>query len=174
MKKVTLIAMILMMVSVFTANAADATKKVESTKVTVKSSNKAVFNFQLSSGWTSKPYNKKLILIPPAKYPHIQLWHIESVKDITTAEKDIAKIITSEVIKFKVKENKEVKIAGSVAKKLIGSGLEADDQDPSNAVIYLFTVNSKVFVLCIHGEGNEASKYADPILKILGTIKAVK
>jgi hypothetical protein len=184
MKKTALLAMILMVVSVFSVNAADDTKKAPAkkatakkataTKVTVSSLGKPVFDFQLSAGWTSKPYKKELILIPPAKYPHIQLWHIEKAKDIATAEKNIAQTITSEVIKFKVKESKEVKIAGNSAKKLIGSGLEADDQDPSNAVVYLFTVNSKVFVLCIHGEGDEASKYADPMLKMLETIKPVK
>jgi hypothetical protein len=174
MKKAALLAMVLMLVSVFSVNAAEEAKKNAPTKVTVTSAGKAVFDFQLSSGWTSKPYNKELILIPPAKYPHIQLWHVEGAKDVASAEKDIAKIITSEVIKFKVKESKDIKIAGSDAKKLTGSGLEADDQDPSNAVVYLFNVNSKVFVLCIHGEGDEASKYADPMLKMLETIKPVK
>jgi len=172
MKKTTIITIAFLAISFFTLNAADTA--TATSNVSVSSSGKKVFDFTLTKGWSNKLSEKKLILIPPAKYPHIQLWNIEKVKNIADAEKTIANVLKSEVLKFKVKESKKIKIAGADAKKLVGNGLEADDQDPSNAVVYLFTVNSKTFILCIHGEGDEAAKYADSILTMLNTIKPVK
>ena len=150
------------------ATAASATKApvVQSGTMTVTICKTPKFSMDLLKGWTYKKSDYKYILIPPSKYPHIQLWYLKDSKDIASAEKNIDKLIESEVLKFKVSKKEELTIAGKAAVLLTGSGLEADDQDPSNAKVFLFEANSKVFVLCIHGEGDEAAKNS-PIMKTM-------
>lgn len=146
----------------------------DTTQMTITVDKKAAFNLNLLKGWTFKKSEYKYILIPPAKYPHIQLWYLKDNKNIASAEKDIAEIIKSEVLNFKISKKSEIKVANKAGVILTGSGLEADDQDPSNAEVFLFEVNSKVYVLCVHGEGDEAAKHSPDVKKMLTTIKTDK
>jgi hypothetical protein len=127
--------------------------------------------FQLPEKWSSKVWRNKTILIPPSKYPHIQLWHLPGVSSVDKAKADIAKLVKSEVIKYKVTKANKIVVAGAPAYHLIGKGLEADDQDPSNAEVFLFSVDKKVFLLCVHGEGDEAAKNRAAVLGILSTVR---
>ncbi len=129
------------------------------------------FQMTLPDGWKSKQWKYKTILVPPTEYPHIQLWCLGGGVPLKKAEADIAKLVKSEVIKFKTIKSRDIKIAGAPGKLLTGRGLEADDQDPSRAKIFLFTVKGKLFILCIHGEGDEAAKMEAPVSKILETIE---
>ena len=162
------------LVGVYQSNAAAPAAKapaVKSGAMTVTVSKTPEFNLDLLKGWTYKKSEYKYILIPPSKYPHIQLWYLKDNKDIASAEKNIDKLIKSEVLKFKVSKKEDLTVAGKPAVLLTGSGLEADDQDPSNAKVFLFEANSKVFVLCIHGEGDEAAKNSPIVKKMLESLK---
>lgn len=148
--------------------------------VTVSVDKKPVFNMTLPDKWSSEVivdkwktgnWKSKTVLLPPSKYPHIQLWRAPGCKTVKAAVSKIAKLIKSEVIEFKIKKNKKITVAGASAKHLIGTGLEADDQDPSNADVYVFKVKSKVFILCVHGEGDEAAKQRTTVKAILATVK---
>ena len=139
----------------------------------VSANGKQAFQMTLPKGWSSKLWKGKTILIPPSKYPHIQLWCVGKRVPVSKAEADIAKLVRSEVIKFKTVKSQDIKIAGAPGKLLTGKGLEADDQDPSNAKVFLFTVKDELFLLCIHGEGDEAAKMEGAVKKILDTVESI-
>jgi len=134
---------------------------------------KPVLQIQLQDKWKSKKWKNKTILIPPEEYPHIQLWYVPEVKDVDAAVTDIANLVKSEVTEFKLKENKDIKIAGNPGQHLIGTGLEADDMDPSNAEVFVFSLENKVFILIVHGEGDEAAKHRKVVQEILTTAESV-
>ena len=168
MKKFVLFA-ILVSGAFFMTNCQVGVKNTEC--MTISVDNKPVFKMILPPKWSSKKWRNKTILIPPAKYPHIQLWCLTKTKNIKDAVSNISELIKSEVLKFKISQNKDIAVAGVMGKHLIGTGLEADDQDPSNADVYIFSANSKVFVLCVHGEGDEAAKQRNAMKQILSTVK---
>ena len=169
MKKYTLIAV----VGVCLFQAAFMLNAGETGVLTVSVDKKVAMKLTLPVKWTSRVWKNKTILIPPKKYPHIQLWYVSEKKNVEGTVSDIADLIKSEVLKFKIKTNEDIKVAGSSGKHLTGTGLEADDQDPSNADVYIFSVNSKIFILCVHGEGDEAAKLRTAVKNILSTVKSV-
>ncbi len=83
-----------------------------------------------------------------------------------------AEIIKSEFVKFKAATTLDMTIAGSAAKHVIGSGNEADDNDPGNAEVVFFTVAGRVFVACVHGEADDASKARPAMMSVLQTVHA--
>jgi hypothetical protein len=139
--------------------------------VSVEVAKKPAMTFQLPDKWSSKVWRNKTILIPPSKYPHIQLWCLEGVPSVGKAKAKVAKLVKSEVIKYKVVKKNSIVVAGKPGLHLIGKGLEADDQDPSNAEVFLFEVSGKIFLLCVHGEGDEAAKNRKAALGILATVR---
>ena len=141
--------------------------------LTVSADKSPVFKIEMLPGWSSKPWKYKTILIPPAKYPHIQLWCLKKGLSLAEAKKGVAELVKSEVLKFKTTKTEKIKIGGIDAFLLTGKGLEADDQDPSNAKVFLFSAGGRVFLLCIHGEGDEAAKMCGTVQKMLGTLKPV-
>ncbi len=132
---------------------------------------KPVLTMQMSEGWTSKLDNDKTILKPAKAGAHMQLWQVAKAKDLAESLALVAEVIKSEVTGFKAAETKDITVAGAPAKHLIGKGTEADDGDPSNAEVFLFAVGGKVFLLCAHGEGDNASKQRADILALLATAK---
>jgi hypothetical protein len=145
----------------------------KTTKVTFTEAPKPAFTLELPPMWSAEVWHGKTVLKPPSNYPHIQVWCITGEKDLNSAIKNIAKIVKAEVIQFKPVETKDMVIGGNAGKLIIGTGLEADDQDPSKADFFLFTANGKLFVLSVHGEGNEAKKIRSTMIKILTTFKLV-
>ena len=84
----------------------------------------------------------------------------------------VAKTIVGEVTDFKSTDVKDIKIAGAAAKHVLGTGKEADDGDPSNTEVFLFTVNSKTYSACVHGEGIDAEKLRPSVIRMLDSAKA--
>ena len=83
-----------------------------------------------------------------------------------------ADIIKSEFLKFKTNMVMDMIVAGSPAKHVTGSGNEADDGDPGNAEVVLFTVGGHVFAGCVHGEADDASKARAAMMTVLRTAQA--
>jgi hypothetical protein len=73
--------------------------------------------------------------------------------------------------KFTVTASQEIRVAEAAARQLTGTGEEADDSDPSNAEVYLFTVEGKVFMVCAHGEGDGTVKNREILTALLASVK---
>lgn len=137
---------------------------------TVTHDGKPAFTVALPDGWTSVAVDTKTSIRTDQKHPHIQVW-ATSAADIATAEKEVAKIVESEVTHFASNTSESLTVAGAPATALIGTGEEADDGDPSLAEVTLFTVGKTVYVLIAHGEGDGAAKQHDTLRKVLASTK---
>lgn len=133
--------------------------------------NKPALTMQLPDDWTSKGDATKTDIHAGKHEVHIQLWRVANVKSVQDAIPMVADLIKSEVTEFKAHETKSITVAGSAAKHIIGTGSEADDGDPSNAEVYLFSSGGNVFLMCAHGEGTGASKVRSSLVKVLATAK---
>ncbi len=160
---------LVVMVFVIVACCCYAEEKKE--QLTLSVDGKPVLTMQMAEGWTSKIDKDKTILKPAKAGAHMQLWQMAKAKDIAEAIALVPEVLKSEVTDFKATETKDITVAGAPAKHLIGKGTEADDGDPSNAEVFLFTAGGKVFLLCAHGEGESASKQRNDILALLATAK---
>jgi hypothetical protein len=101
---------------------------------------------------------------------HIEVWAL-SQTSVEEAEKQVAELIKGQVTKFKATETKAITVAGAPGKQVTGSGEEADDGDPSNADVYFFSVEGKVYMLCAHGEGDGSVKNRPVIASLLASVK---
>ncbi len=102
----------------------------------------------------------------------LYVWAVPDAKKVDDALPRAAEIIKSEFLKFKTNMVMDMTIAGAPAKHVTGSGNEADDGDPGNAEVVLFTVGGRVFAGCVHGEADEASKARAAMMTVLKTAQA--
>ncbi len=149
------------------ASAADHT-----TPLTVPSAdNKLAITLQLAEGWKTHLAKDGMITIEiPKSGVHIQVWALRQ-SSVDEAAKQVAELIKSQVTEFKVSESKAIRVADAAAKQLTGTGEEADDSDPSNAEVYLFAVEGKVFMICAHGEGDGVVKNRALLTALLASVK---
>ena len=110
-------------------------------------------------------------------YLHIQttnlslhIWAVTNAATVNDAVPHAAEIIKSEFVKFKPVSTTDITVDVSPAKRVIGSGNEADDNDPGNAEVVFFTFHGRVFAACVHGEADDASKARDAMMIVLGTV----
>ncbi|MEK7953799.1 hypothetical protein [Luteolibacter soli] len=150
-----------------TAYAVDAT-----VPLTVPSADKkASITLQLGEKWkTSASKDGSTTIDIPMSGVHIEVWAL-SQASVEEAEKQAAELIKGYVTKFKVTETKPITVAGAPGKQVTGTGEEADDGDPSNADVYFFSVEGKVFMLCAHGEGDGSVKNRPLIATLLASVK---
>ena len=132
---------------------------------------KPVVTVTLPAGWSSVMSGEKTVLLPPGGAPHVQMWQL-SAASVADAEKNAATAIVSQVTEFKLTSATALTIAGNPARQLVGTGLEADDGDPSNAEVTIFTVGGKVFLLIAHGEGDGTTKRHTEIMTIFSSVIA--
>ena len=97
------------------------------------------------------------------------LAHVEETAD--AALPLVADTIKGDVLQFQPGQTNTLTVAGAPALHLIGSGVEADDGDPSTADVVVFAVGGHAFVACVHGEHNDASREREPMLTTLQTAK---
>jgi hypothetical protein len=102
----------------------------------------------------------------------LYVWAVPNAKTVSDALPRAADIIKSEFLKFKTNAVMDMTVAGAPAKHLTGSGNEADDGDPGNAEVVMFTVGGRVFAGCVHGEADDASKARAAMLTVLKTAQA--
>lgn len=142
-------------------------------EVTVVNAGKPAFTMSLPEGWTTTLKDDKTVIYPGAKHPHIQLW-ATSARTLAEAEKSVAKIVDSEVTHFAAVSTTDKLVAAAPAKFIVGLGEEADDGDPSNAEVTLFTVGKTVYVLISHAEGDGAAKMSHEVVRALTTVTPVR
>ncbi len=137
---------------------------------TLSVDNKPALTLQLPDKWTAKSHDGKTDIKTEYEV-HIQLWPMFGAKTVAAATTLVPEFIKGEVTEFKTVKSEDINIAGAPAKHLIGTGSEADDGDPSNADVFLFSVGGKVFLVCAHGEGTGAAKVRAALMHVLSTAK---
>jgi hypothetical protein len=141
------------------------------TPLSVAVDNKPALAIQLPEGWTAKNNAGTTTIKSPKFEVHIQLWHVPNAKTVADAVARVPDFIKGEVTEFKAVATSDIKVAGVGGKHIIGTGSEADDGDPSNAEVFLFSVGGKVFLVCAHGEGAGAANARASILQMLASAK---
>jgi hypothetical protein len=132
---------------------------------------KVTITLELKDGWKTEPTKDDGMTIDiPRSGVHIQVWAL-SQATVEDAAKEVAELIKGQVTKFTVTASKEIRVAEAAARQLTGTGEEADDSDPSNAEVYLFTVEGKVFMVCAHGEGDGTVKNREILTALLASVK---
>ncbi len=139
---------------------------------TVTNGGKPAVLLTLPTGWTAAASEAKVSIQTEKKHPHIQVW-ATAAADVATAEKQVATLVVSEVTGFTATTTTDLQIGGAPARQLIGTGLEADDSDPSNAEVTLFAIGKVVYVAIAHGEGDGAAKRHAEFNAVLATAKPV-
>lgn len=137
---------------------------------TVTNGGKPAVLLTLPAGWTAEASEAKVSIHTEKKHPHIQVW-ATTAADVAAAEKQVATLVVSEVTGFTTTAVTDLQIAGAPARQFVGTGLEADDSDPSNAEVTLFTVGKVVYVAISHGEGDGAAKRHAEVNAVLTSAK---
>jgi len=101
----------------------------------------------------------------------LYVWSVAGAKTLDEAQARLDDTIKVDVLKFSASVTNHITLADSPARHLIGSGLEADDQDNATADVVIFKAGNRLFIACVHGEVNEASKEREPMLKVLRTAR---
>ena len=126
---------------------------------------------ELPGGWEAKSKGDTLV-IAIAHYNDIIIRTVPAAATPADALAGIAKAIVGEVHDFTPTATHDLTLAGKPAKHVLGKGKEADDGDPSNTEVFAFTVGSKVYTACVHGEGTDAEKLRPAVMKALDSTKA--
>ena len=132
---------------------------------------KPVAATSLPAGWKTAVAGEKITIIPAQGRPHIQVWPV-AARTVAEAETGLDALIVSEVKEFKPTAKTDLTVAGKPARQLSGTGVEADDGDPGNAEVTLFSIGTQVFVLVSHGEGPGVADRHDDLAKLLAAIVA--
>ncbi len=149
------------------ASAAEAAKPLS-----VSASDKQLsITLELLDGWkTSVAKDGSTAIEVPMSGVHLQISALGNAS-VDEASGKAPELIKGQVTDFKVSETKPITVAGAPGKVLTGTGEEEDDGDPSNAEVYFFSVEGKVFMLCAHGEGHGAVKNRKLIAALLASVK---
>lgn len=116
------------------------------------------------------PFKDKTVIQATNIYLHV--WPVMEAKTLDEAQSHLGDVIKGDVLKFVASVTNEITVAGSPARHLIGNGVEADDGDNATADVVIFAAGNRVFVACVHGEGNDASREREPMLNILRTARS--
>jgi hypothetical protein len=82
----------------------------------------------------------------------VYLWLVPGAQTIDEGVERIGQQIKDQFKDFKETRTSDLIVAGSPAKRLIGSGHEADDGDNGQADVIVFKVANHIFIACVHGE----------------------
>lgn len=83
----------------------------------------------------------------------VEFWLVPDAQAIDAALPQIPTRIVDQFKDFKPDHTADLTIAGSPAKRLHGTGREADDGDPGEADVIVFKRGNHIFIACNHGEG---------------------
>jgi hypothetical protein len=131
----------------------------------------AGITLEVPSPWVARSEGNETTFWRPEGW-HFTLYVLPAGKSAEDAVDEVAEIIADKVTDFKVTETADVAVAGRPAKRLVGTGVEADDGDPSNAEVYVFSLGGRVRVACVHGEGDAREKLRPMALGVLEQAKA--
>ena len=140
---------------------------------TVTKDGKPAQTMQVPADWKFGPgASGRTNQLPASGHPHIQCWTVVGTVDQVVA--GIAPLVMGEVTDFKPASNEDLTVAGAPAKRLIGSGTEADDGDPANAEVAVFTLAGSSWLLLSHGEGDSTAQARTTITTVQGTVAVAK
>ena len=142
----------------------------QETNVTISVAGVPALSLSMPAGAKVFPIPQKTTIVTTNMYLHI--WSVSDAGTTTDALPRVATVIKSDVLEFKPGQTNAITVAGAPAVHLIGPGKEADDGDAGMADVVVFAVGKRVFVACVHGEGNDASLERKPMLDALKTAKA--
>lgn len=140
----------------------------------VSSGGAPALSLKLPAGCEGTTTGDKSVISDLHRMPkfQFQLWVVEGKKTVDEAVAGVADTIKSEFQDFKVEKVGKIKVAGAPAKHIIASGTEADDGDPGNAEVVVFASGGRVFVACVHGEGDYAKSQRKAMMGVLNSAKA--
>ncbi len=140
-----------------------------SVSYTVSSGGKPVLALKLPAGCEARTKGDKTIIADWHQRPkfEFELWVVENRKTVNEVVERIGDIIKSEFQNIKVNKTDTIRIADVQASKISGAGAEADDGDPGKTQVVVFSIGGPVFVACVHGEGDYASRHLRAMLDVL-------
>ena len=112
----------------------------------------------------------KTTIVAPGMF--LSLWSVSGPANAADALPLVAAAIQGDVLQFQAGQTNALTVADAPAFHLIGTGVEADDGDPSTADVVVFAVADHAFMACVHGEHNDASREREPMLAALRTVHA--
>ncbi len=84
---------------------------------------------------------------------YVNIWLVRGAKTIDEGVQRAAAEITSEFKDFKPTRTTTLALSNhATATRLLGAGLEADDNDPGTADVIVFQAGPRIFIACTHGE----------------------
>lgn len=131
----------------------------------------AAVRFTLPEGWSAVVAGPKLVLLPPQRTPHIQVWSVAQ-PSLDAAVAALPATVADEVKQFAATASEDLTLAGAAAKHVTATGVEADDGDEATAECFVFSVAGHTLVACAHGEGDGPAKRRDELAAVLGTATA--
>ena len=87
----------------------------------------------------------------------LDVWLVPGASTVDAAVGSVGTQITSEFKDFKPDQTTDLTIAGAPAKRLAGTGHEADDGDNGQADLVVFKVGDHIFVALTHDEALPAT-----------------
>ena len=141
----------------------------EEMNVTISEGGAPVLSLSVPAGSKVYPTPSKTTIVATNMYLYI--WTVSGAQTTAEALSRLPTVIQDNVLDFKAEQTNDLLVAEAPAIHLIGSGVEADDGDPSTADVVVFTAGPRAFVACVHGEHNDASRERQPMLEALRTAK---
>jgi hypothetical protein len=141
----------------------------QETNVTVTARNIPALVLTVPHGARVTPMKDKTVIQTEEMFLHV--WPVPDAQSVDGLLPRLGDVIRGDVLQFSATATNVLTIAGAPARHLIGRGVEADDNDPATADIVVFAVGGHVFVACVHGEANDASKEREPMLRALKTAR---
>ena len=89
----------------------------------------------------------------------VEIWLARDAKTVDEAVGRVNEVIKEEFKDLKVTKSTDLTIAGTAAKRQVGSGAEADDGDAGQADVIVFKMGEHIFVACTHGEKLDAGDH---------------
>lgn len=101
----------------------------------------------------------------------VEFWLVRNTSSLDSAAGRVSDTIKDEFKDFKPTQTRAFTVADAPAKRLAGTGAEADDGDPGTADVVVFAVGGRFFIACTHGE--HLSPKAQTLMEsLLATAKA--
>ena len=137
--------------------------------ITVLADKTPALELTVPAGAKITPSKNKTVIQTSEMFLHV--WPVSGAKSLADVQARLGDVIAGDVLKFAPSTTNTLTVAGAPAVHLIGKGVEADDGDDATADVVIFSAGSRLFVACVHGEGNDASRERKPMLELLKTAK---
>ena len=138
--------------------------------ITIMADKRPVLELTVPQQAEVTPIKDKTLIHTTNMFLHV--WPVSGAKTVYEAQVRLGDVIKGDVLKFSASLTNEITVAGSPARHFIGKGVEADDGDDATVDVVIFELGKQMFIASVHGEGNDASREREPMLKMLETAKS--